>query len=123
MSETADDPQAYILYGNEERVKGDPRKAIEAYEVALEKFNIEDKTELAGIYFALGDAYRRADDGINAMINFSNGIAVNKYYRDNYYGLGHILYASKLFDAAIGVLEEGLKTSVRFFFWMEDNFT
>ena len=123
MEEDTQDPQAYILYGNEERVKGDPAKAVEAYEKALENFDITDKQQLAGIYFCLGDAYRRLGKGIEAMTSYSNGIAINKYYRDNYYGLGYILYASKLYDMAIGVLEEALLTSHRFFFWMEDNFT
>ena len=120
VEENEDDPQSLVLYGNEERVKGDPVKAAAAYEkvIALDRF--KNKTEQAGVYFYLGDAYRRAGDGVKAMVAFSNGIAVNKYYRDNYYGLGSILYASKLYEAAIGVLEEGLKTSRRFFFWMEE---
>lgn len=115
-------PFGLILYGNEERLKGDPALAAAAYEECLEKFDIKDKVQLAGVYFYLGDAYRRAGDGVKSMVAFSNGIAINKQYRDNYYGLANILFASKMYEAAIGILEEALKTTRRFYCWMEDNF-
>ena len=43
------------------------------------------------------------------MISYCNGIAENKYYKDNYLGLGDLLICSELYDMAIGVLKEGLK--------------
>lgn len=43
------------------------------------------------------------------MNSFCKGIAENKYYKDNYLGLGDVLVCSGLYDMAIGVLEEGLK--------------
>lgn len=42
------------------------------------------------------------------MRSFCQGIAENKYYRDNYLGLGDILICSELYDMAIGILTEGL---------------
>lgn len=43
------------------------------------------------------------------MVSFSNGIAENKFYKDNYLGLSSILISSELYDMAIGTLKQGLK--------------
>jgi len=47
------------------------------------------------------------------MQAFSAGISINRFYRDNYYGLGIILVNSGLYDMAIGVLEEAFNTTKR----------
>jgi tetratricopeptide (TPR) repeat protein len=75
---------------------------------------VEDPmAELASCYYSLGDCYNRLHDGFKSMSAFASGIALNKYYRDNYFGLGVLLIANEMYDMAIGVLEEGLKTSQR----------
>lgn len=57
------------------------------------------------------------------MSAYCQGIAFNKYYRDNYFGLSTLLIANNLYEAAIGILLEGLKTTKRVYGWMEDPFT
>lgn len=47
------------------------------------------------------------------MSAYCQGIAFNKFFRDNYFGLSTILISNGMFDMAIGVLLEGLKTSRR----------
>ena len=54
------------------------------------------------------------------MTSFCKGIAENKYYKDNYLGLGDVLVCSGLYDMAIGVLEEGLKAEQPVRGWMDD---
>ena len=124
LKDNPNDSQTYILLGNEYRVKDDSHKAVEMYTQALDKFkDTYDLNELAGLYYVLGLAYYNIDDAINAMIAFTNGIAVNKYYRDNYYGLSLIYVNNQMFDAAIGMLTEALKNTHRAYTWLEDNFT
>lgn len=124
IQESPEDYQAYILLGNEYRVKGQPQKAIEKYLAVLDR--LRDKMtieEQAGVYYALGDAYFRSQDAVNAMASFSHGIAINKLYRDNYYGLAVIYLNNDMYDAAIGILKQALKITVQQFSWMEDPFT
>lgn len=124
IQEHPDDYQAITLLANEERVKGDPEKAIELYNIALRDFQEEmSETEIAAIYYALGQSHEKVGHGVAAMIAYSAGIAENKLYRDNYYGLGVLMIKNEMYEMAIGVLEEALKTSIRFYFWMEDNYT
>ena len=79
-----------------------------------------DTMELAALYYALGDAYYKDKDAVNAMVAFSHGIALHKTYRDNYYGLAVILINNGMIDATIGVVKEALKNTKQEFFWMED---
>lgn len=124
LQEMEDDPQAWILYGNEQKVKGDPAEAVKAYNHVLENFMDKcDMAELASCYYSLGDCYNKLHDGFKSMSAFAAGIALNKYYRDNYFGLGVLLIANEMYDMAIGVLLEGLKTSQRAYSWTEDPFT
>lgn len=124
VQELPDDYQAWILYGNEERVKGDPNKAIKAYNYVIEHFgSTTDPSEIAACYYGLGQCYNKLDDGFNSMSAYCQGIAFNKYYRDNYFGLSTLLIANGLYEAAIGTLLEGLKTTKRVYGWMEDPFT
>ena len=124
LEEMKDDPQAWILHGNEQKVKGDPAEAIKAYEYVLDNFMDKcDMAELASCYYSLGDCYNRLQNGFKSMASFATGIALNKYYRDNYFGLAVLLIANEMYDMAIGVLEEGLKTSRRAYSWTEDPFT
>lgn len=112
------------MHGNEQKVKGDPEEAIKAYNHVLENFSdVGDMAELAACYYYLGDCYNTLENGYKAMSSFASGIALNKYYRDNYYGLAVLLIANEMYDMAIGVLKEGLKTSQRVFCWTEDPFT
>ncbi len=121
LIENPDDWQAYVLLGNEYRVKDNPEKSIEKYLYVIQNFrNICSTTDLAGVYFALGDAYYRIKDAVKAMTAFSNGIAVDIKYRDNYYGLAILYYENGMTEAALGILKEALKTTQRAYSWMED---
>ena len=121
IKENPDDSQAYILVGNEYRAKGNPAKAVMIYQEVLKKFGADmDTMELAALYYALGDAYYKDKDAVNAMVAFSHGIALHKTYRDNYYGLAVILINNGMIDATIGVVKEALKNTKQEFFWMED---
>lgn len=124
ISENTEDYLSWMLHANEQRVKGDPKKGVEAYKYILEHFQSRMSVEeIAATYYGLGQCYNILEDGFNAMIAYSSGIAIDKYYRDNYFGLALILVASELYDMAIGVLQEGLKTTRRVYGWMEDPFT
>ena len=121
IKENPDDSQAYILVGNEYRAKGNPAKAVMIYQEVLKKFAADMNTmELAALYYALGDAYYKDKDAVNAMVAFSHGIALHKTYRDNYYGLAVILINNGMIDATIGVVKEALRNTKQEFFWMED---
>lgn len=122
IKESPDDMQSYLLLGNEYRAKGSPDKAIEKYQTVIDKFASSMNTvELAAVFYALGDAYFKCKNAVKAMTSFANGIAIHKSYRDNYFGLAVILVNNQLFDAAIGIIQEALKTTVRQYYWMEDN--
>lgn len=99
--------------GNEQRVKGDPHDAIETYKYIVEHFQEEDTWELAGVYYYLGMCYQRVGNAPQAMQSWAAGVSINRYYRDNYFGLGVIFLDSKLYDMAIGVLLEALHTTKR----------
>lgn len=75
-----------------------------------------DTTEIAAVYYALGCSYKSEKRAVEAMVSYTNGIAINKLYRDNYYGLGVLLFENQMFDMARGVLEEALKSTKRFYF-------
>ena len=124
LDESEKDWQSFMLLGNEYRVKGFPEKSIEKYQYILNNFRKDCSTQdLAGVYFALGNAYFQTNDAINAMSSYATGIAIHKTYRDNYYGLALILLNNNMFEAAIGILKEGLTNTVRAYSWMEDPFT
>ena len=124
IAEHPNDYQAITLLANEERVKGDPQEAIYLYEDILQRFqNDMTPVELAAVYYALGQVLEKIGNGIDAMAAYSKGIGVNKYYRDNYFGLGVLMINNELYHMAIGLLKEALETTQRFYFWMEDNFT
>ena len=120
--ENPNDSQAYILLGNEYRAKGSPARAVEIYKQVLDKFSDElDTVEQAAVYYALGSAYYKNRDAVNAMAAFSNGIAIHKTYRDNYIGLAIIYVNNNMNYAAVGLLEEALRHTKQEFFWMEDS--
>ena len=103
-----------MLHGNEQRVKGNPQKGVEAYQYIIDHFQTKmAPEEIAAVYYGLGQCYNLLEDGQKAMTAYCAGIAINKFYRDNYFGLAVILIASELYDMAIGVLEEALKTTHR----------
>lgn len=121
LVETPDDWQAYMLLGNEYRVKGSPEKSIEKYLYILNNFkNVCTTTDFAGVYFALGDAYYKTGDAVKAMAAFSNGVAIDVKYRDNYFGLGVLYFENNMHEAALGILKQALKTTQRAYSWMED---
>ena len=124
IKESPEDYHSYILLGNEYRVKGSPEKAIEKYKAVLEKFDSTLTTiEKAAIYYALGQAYYATKDAVRSMTSYANGIAINKTYRDNYYGLAVILTGNNMLEAAIGIIKEALANTVQAYFWMEDSST
>lgn len=124
VKEHPTDYQAWLLLGNELRVKGSPEEAINCYRYVIDNNDgMLDSAEIGSAYYYMGRCYYELQDGFNAMASYSLGIANNRYYRDNYYGLGIILTDNHMFDMAIGVLQEALKTSKRVYGWMEDPFT
>ena len=124
IKDNPDDIQAHILLGNEYKVKGWPEKAVKAYTECLEKGQDNmDSIQKAALYYNLGSTYMQLNQALNAMKAYTEGIAARTTYRDNYYGLGVLYINSNLFDAAIGMLEQGLKGCKQEFFWMEDPFT
>lgn len=124
LQESPEDIQTWILYGNEEKAKGDPQKAIEAYQYVIEHFQDNvDPTEIAGCFYNLGYCYNLLNNGAEALKAYFAGITYNRYYRDNYYGAGILLIANEMYDMAIGILLEGLKISERAYSWLEDPFT
>lgn len=121
IKDQPNDMQAYVLLGNEYRVKGSPEKAIEKYETVLKKFSKEMNTvEQAAVYYALGDAYHKTGNAVMAMTSFSHGMAIHKTYRDNYFGLAVIYVNNQMYHAAIGLIQEALHNSRREYYWMED---
>lgn len=123
LQDKPDDYQAWILYGNEQKIKGDPEQAIIAYNHVIDNFSEKgDAAEIASCYYGIGQCYNKLNNGFKAMSAFSMGIALNKYYRDNYYGLASLLISNKMYDMAIGVLKQGLAITQRVFGWMEDPF-
>ena len=117
IEEHPNDYQAITLLANEERVKGDPQEAIYLYERIINNFsNDMSPVELAAVYFALGQAQEKIQDGVAAMSSYSKGIGINKYYRDNYYALGVLMVKNELPHMAIGILEEALNSTQRFYF-------
>ena len=121
IKDRPEDSQAYVLLGNEYRVKGSPQKAIEKYQTVLEKFGHEMNTvEQASIYYALGDAYHKNGDAVHAMASFAHGIAIHKTYRDNFFGLAVIYVNNRMYEAAVGIIKEALQNSRREYYWMED---
>lgn len=124
LQESPDDYLTWMLYGNEEKTKGDPQKAIDAYKYVIDHFqNTADPVELASCFYTLGYCYNLLDDGYNALLSYAAGIAYNKYYRDNYYGMATILIANEMYEMAIGILLEGLEKSERAYSWNEDPVT
>ena len=122
--ENPDDYYSFILRGNEERVKGDIFIALGCYQYVIDNLQEQcNSTELAAVYYYIGLCYNILGEGEKAITSFAAGIGVNKYYRDNYYGLALIFYFSGLYEAAIGILEEALKTTIRYYLWCEDNYT
>lgn len=121
LKESPDDFQTWFLLGNEQMVKGRIEDAAETYEKITKKFTKNPNLwELSSVYYHLGKCYCELNRGVEAMVAFSSGIAVNKEYRDNYFGLGLIFLENEMTDAAIGILEEGLKTSKQIYGWMDD---
>jgi tetratricopeptide (TPR) repeat protein len=117
IKDNPNDYQSLILAGNEFRVKGNSEDAIPYYKKVLNNFKDKcSENELAGVYYALGQSYMNTNQAVEAFEAYSMGIAVNKFYRDNYYGLGILLINNRMYKMAIGVLEEGLKTSLRQYF-------
>lgn len=121
--EDGDDPQTWFLKGNEEKVKGHPEEAIKTYKYLIENFPDYSNWEISSAYYHLGQCYYQLGKGEEAMVAFSHGLAINKFYRDNYFGLGLLCYDNQMYDMAIGVIEEGLKTSQPCYGWMDDPFT
>ena len=124
LEENLLDGYSYVQLGNEYRMKGRPQDAIPVYEKGLEQCidqYIADDL-LAGVYYNLGEAYYATDQTPQAVIAYSKGIATDKTYRDNYYGLAIIWTENEMFDAAIGLLEQSLLTTTRKYNWLEDNF-
>lgn len=114
IEDNPNDYQGIILLANEYRAKGSPQKAVEKYNYVLDNFSDKMHTvELAAIYYALGDSYYKCQDAVNAMVSFSHGIAIHKTYRDNYYGLAFVYANNKMFEAAIGILKEGLTNTIQ----------
>lgn len=124
-----DNPQdyhSYLLLGNEYRAKKQYDKAIEIYTKCVTEFYDKyQKLQLAGVYYWLGNCYKEKGFAKSAMESYTAGIAEYTLYRDNYYGLAIILADNKLFDMAIGVLNQGLSIlpQQHELFWMEDPFT
>lgn len=122
VKEHPNDHQAWFLWGNEEKAKGSIEKALEAYQHVLshaEDFPELDVWEKASLYYNIGYCYSHLGKPIDAMVSFSNGIAENKFYKDNYLGLSSILISSELYDMAIGTLKQGLETEQPRC-WMDD---
>ena len=120
------DKESYILLGNEYRVKGAPEKAIQCYIDAIKLYK-QDKEDdvgrlilLPGIYYALGNSYYKSKQLPEAMSAYIQGIAANKTYRDNYYGLSVIYYENQMYHAAIGFLNQALETTFQKHCWLED---
>lgn len=123
VQENPNDHQAWFLWGNEEKAKGSIEEALKAYSYVLEHaddFPELDIWEKASLYYNVGYCYLRTNKAIDGMNSFCKGIAENKYYKDNYLGLGDVLVCSGLYDMAIGVLEEGLKAEQPIRGWMDD---
>lgn len=123
VEENPKDHQAWFLWGNEEKAKGSIKEALKAYSYLIEhadEFPELDIWEKASLYYNVGYCNLRLNNAIAAMRSFCQGIAENKYYRDNYLGLGDILICSELYDMAIGILTEGLNMKQPIRCWMDD---
>lgn len=122
VEEHPNDHQAWFLWGNEEKAKGSIKNALKAYQYVLdhaESFPELEIWEKASLYYNVGYCYLQLEKPVDAMMSFSNGIAENKFYKDNYLGLGSIFINSGLYDMAIGTLKEGLKAEQPRC-WMDD---
>ena len=124
VKEHPEDHQAWFLWGNEEKAKGSIEEALHAYQYLIDNadsFPELDIWEKASLYYNVGYCHLRLNnDALSAMQSFCRGIAENKYYKDNYLGLGDILICSGLYDMAIGVLTEGLNIEQPVRGWMDD---
>ena len=124
VQESPDDGYSWIMLGNEYRSKEEWEKAIDCYERCFYDFAEQyDLNTYCCLYYWLGFCYWHAGDAVVAWNLFSEGIAKNPFYRDNYYGLAIIMLGNHLLELALGTVLEALKTSKRLFCWMEDPLT
>lgn len=126
VEEHPEDHQAWFLWGNEEKAKGTLENALYAYQHIInhvDSFPELDIWEKASLYYNIGYCQEQLGNAIAAMMSFSNGIAENKYYKDNYLGLSNIFLSSELYDAAIGIAKQGLEINQPVRCWADNIFS
>ena len=75
LKENPNDFQSLLLYGNEERIKGDIHKAIAAYEKVLNECGDDcDILVKAGTCYYLGGCYQKIGEGVKSLSYFSLGL-------------------------------------------------
>lgn len=124
VSEDSNDALGYLQFGMELQTQGYLEQAISVFEESLTlRRNSYSSIELAGMHCHLGECYEQTGNQKSAILNYTQGILEDTAYRENYYCLAKIFMFSQMHDMAIGIAEEGLKTSVRRFHWIEGVFT
>lgn len=124
VEEDPSDALGYLQYGMELQTQGYTEEAIKIYEEnLLLRKGSHPSIEIAGMYCHLGECYEKMGNQKQAIINYTSGIVEDSAYRENYYCLARVFLLVGMYDMAIGIAKEGLKTSVRRFHWIEGVFT
>jgi glycosyltransferase involved in cell wall biosynthesis len=77
--------------------------------------------EQANIYLFLGDAYMALGDGEEAAAAWSKAIEIDIFYREPYLRMAQYFNDRKLFNIALGYVQEAERTSKRYFSWLEQD--
>lgn len=117
------DSNAYFLLGAEYYAREMNEKAIEIYNYILSTPELQyDNIVLACIFCHMGECQERIGNYVEAIRYYSQGILVDMEFRENYYCLAKLYASLGLNVAAIGVAEQGLKSSARKYHWAEGVF-
>ncbi len=108
-----DDPNVLNAIG---RANIDPRAKDGDIAYAIEKLNAaaDRDPKNPDIYLNLGDAYRKAHDGGNAVINYDKALAVNPNFARAEYRKAMIYYTQKNWDIYLDDLNKAITMDPKF---------
>lgn len=124
IEEDFNDSLGVLQYGMELQNNHMYEEAIRAYEeVVYSRYPDFAPIEIAGTFCHLGECYEVLGNQKKAMANYLAGITEDSQYRESYYCLAKSLMFAGMYDMAIGIALQGLKTTVRRYHWIEGVFT
>ena len=118
--EDPSDHYGLIYLAHEYYYRAHYQKSIDTIQYILDNHSDKcDSVEIASCYLFMGDSYKELKEYPEARMAYTNAISTCDNYIEPYLDLGKLYIECNEYEAAEGIIKEGLKKSYRHYTWLE----